>query len=131
MMLRLMLVDEGYAVSETPTYTAALRYLRTAAEPAVVVAGNSTADFDAEAEFFGHISADAALARQNRYVLLCTVSERLPADLQATLGRLGVPILCMPLQLTDLVEVVARLAGRRPTEAKLEAEGELEAESTG
>jgi hypothetical protein len=122
-MLRLMLADEGYAVSDTPTYTAVLRYLHKATEPAVIVAGNSAADFDAEAEFFGHIMAHAALARQNRYVLLCTVPERLPADLQARLSSLGVPILCMPLQLTDVVKVVARLAGRMPAEGESEAEG--------
>jgi hypothetical protein len=51
--LRTMLADEGYAASDAPTYTAVLRHLRTAAEPAVVVIGNSRADFTTEAEFLG------------------------------------------------------------------------------
>jgi hypothetical protein len=123
-MLRLMLADEGYSVSDAPTYTAVLRYLRRATEPAVVVTGNSTADFHAEAEFFGHITADAALAQRHRYVLLCTIPERLPAELRATLSSLGVVILYMPSQLPDLVAVVARLAGRAPAEGAGEsAEG--------
>jgi len=125
-MLRTMLADEGYNVSDAPTYTAVLRYLRRATEPAVVVTGNSTADFDAEAEFFGHITADAAptgLARRNRYVLLCTVPERLPAELRSTLSTLGVPILQMPSQLPELVEVVRRVARRTSAEAAGESAG--------
>jgi hypothetical protein len=126
-MLRTMLADEGYAASATPNYPPVLRYLQTAAEPAVVVAGNSTADFQAEEEFFGHIAADATLARRNRFVLLCTVPERLPADLQATLNSLGVPILHMPSQLPELVKVAARVAERAPADGG----GESEAETAG
>jgi hypothetical protein len=126
-MLRTMLAEEGYAASDAPTYTAVLRYLRRATVPAVVVAGNLRADFTAEAELFGHIRADPALARRNRFVLLCTIPERLPADLQATLSSLDVPILHMPSQLPDLVELVGRLAGRTPAEGA----GESEARSAG
>jgi hypothetical protein len=125
-MLRMLLADEGRSLSEAPTYTAVLRHLRKATAPAVVVAGNSTADFHEEAEFFGHITADstpAGLARWNRFILLCTMPERLPAELRATLNSLGVPILHMPSQLPELSGLVTRVAGGRPTEAKGESAG--------
>jgi hypothetical protein len=110
MMLRLVLADDGYSVTEAPTYAAVLRHLRTATGPVVVVAGNLTPDYHAEVAFFAHIAADAELARRHRYVLLCTSPRSLPPSLQATLNRLGAPILQMPMHLPDLEEAVARVA---------------------
>jgi hypothetical protein len=111
-LLRLMLAQQGYIIFEAKTYDAVLRHLRGTAEPIVVVAGNSTPDYRAEVAFFGHITADAALARRHRFVLLCTLPDRLPSDFQATVNSLGVLILPMPSRMFDLVEAVALAAGR-------------------
>lgn len=111
-LLRMALAEDGYLVSEAPTYTAALRHLRAATGSVVVVAGNWAPDYHSEIEFFHHIAADMNLARRHRCVLLCTVPEWLPAALDSTLHALGVAVLRMPTHLGELLDTVAMAAGR-------------------
>jgi hypothetical protein len=112
LMLRMILTDEGYVVTEAPTYIAVLRHLHTAPEPVVVVAGNWEPNYHAEAEFFGKIASDASLALRHRFVLFATIPEWLPDDLDAKLRSLQVPILRMPSHVSVLVEAVALTTGR-------------------
>jgi hypothetical protein len=111
-MLRMVLTDAGYSVTEAVTYAAVLRALGTAAQPVVVVAGTWEASHQAEVEFFGQVAADAALVRRHRFVLLTTVPEFLPDALEATLRSLGVVTLEMPARASELLEAVALAAGR-------------------
>jgi DNA-binding NtrC family response regulator len=115
-LLRMALAEDGYLISEAPTYTAVLRHLRAASRPIVVVAGNWAPDYRSEIEFFHHIAADTTLARRHRCVLLCTVPEWLPVALDSTLHALGVAVLRMPTHLPELLDTVAMAAGRTQTE---------------
>ena len=112
LLLRMQLTTDGYSVTELPTYLAVLRHLRAAATPTVVVAGNFTYDFQAEADFFAQVAADATLARRHRFVLLSTIPEWQPTALDTTLRSLGVPVLKLPWDMRDLLTTVARVAGR-------------------
>jgi hypothetical protein len=112
LMLRLPLFQDGYTVVEVPTYTAALRTLRAAADPMVVVVGTLTFDFRAEAEFFGQIAAEAALAWRRRLVLLTTIQEWLLSDLDRLLCGLRVPVLAIPSHLHELLGTIALAAWR-------------------
>jgi hypothetical protein len=116
LLLRIALTKEGYAVTEVPSYAALLRALHTATGPRVVVAGNWASASRAEEEFFGHIAADAALARRHRFQLLSTVPETHPAALHALLRGLGVVVVRVPFQLPELLATVAVAAGRTPVE---------------
>lgn len=111
-MLRRALEEAGHAVVEAPRYDDALRRLCAADGPAVVVAGNVSVDYIAEADFFRRVAADPALAGRHRFVLLATIPDYLPPSLDATLRTLGVPILAAPLHLHELYAAVAVVAGR-------------------
>lgn len=111
-MLRMALADAGYAVAEAPSYDDALLYLHAAACPTVVVAGNLSADFGAEADFFGRVAADPALDGRHRFVLFTTIAEWLPPTLDATLRSLGVRVVPMPSHLPALLAAVDLAAGR-------------------
>lgn len=116
LLLRVVFTGEGYAVTEVPTYDAALRHLRACADPTVVVAGNFTYDYQEESAFFGHVAADAALARRHRFVLLSTIPEWLPLELDTMLFSLGVPIVKLPCGIGELLTTVGRVAGRTPAD---------------
>jgi DNA-binding NtrC family response regulator len=115
-LLHLALSEAGYHVVAAASYDAVLHHLRTASKPVVVVSGNWATDYEAEQEFFGQLAADATLARRHRYVLLCTIPEYLPDDLDALLCSLGVFMLAMPLRLHELLATVACVARRTPLE---------------
>lgn len=117
LMLRMALTVDGYTVTEVPTFAAVLRHLHAAADatpmvPMVVIVGNWDYTFQAEDAFFARIAADRPMARRHRFVLLSTVLEWLPADLDATLRSLGVLQLRMPFQMPDLLALIALAVGR-------------------
>lgn len=114
MVLRLVLAQDYYTVAEAASYACVLRHLRTAISPTVVVAGNWTADYRAEADFFGQIARDVALSRRHHFVLLTTIPEWLPPQLDAMLRGLGVPVLKLPVEVPELLTAVALAAGRTP-----------------
>jgi len=116
-ILRLVLAEDGYAVVEAPSYAAALRHLYAASGPMVVVAGNWEPDYRAEMEFFGHVASDPMLPR-HRFVLLSTIPEWMPPELEAMLRRLEVPVLRMPAQMRDLLAAVASVGGQRRATAE-------------
>jgi CheY-like chemotaxis protein len=115
--LRMALEDEGYLVSEASDGARALEYLRSCAEPVVVLLDFMMPRMDGAAVLRAVIE-DTRLATRNAYVLVSANYNTIARSCANLLASLDAPVLPKPLDLDDLLETVQEEMERvapRPT----------------
>lgn len=112
--LRIALEDEGYEVIEASDGIAALRALRASTRPMVVLLDLMMPRLDGEG-VLAQVMSDRQLT-QHTYLLVTAKRSAFPESLRTVLGRLAVPVLPKPLDLDQLLDVVAAASARLPND---------------
>ena len=112
--LRMALEDEGYDVIEASDGIAALRALRASTKPMVVLLDLMMPRLDGEG-VLAQVLDDHQLT-QHYYLLVTAKHNVMPESLRALLGRLAVPVLAKPLDLDQLLDVVAAASSHLPAD---------------
>lgn len=112
--LRLVLEEEGYAVSEAADGVAALEILRAASQPQVVLLDLRMPRVDGS-RVLSDIAADARLAGRDAFILITANLDTLPLAVVTLLDRLDVPVLPKPFDMDELLGAVAAAARRIST----------------
>jgi CheY-like chemotaxis protein len=110
-VLRLALEDEGYEVLEAGDGAATLEVLRASAQPLIVLLDLRMPGMDGAAVLRA-VAKDARLARHHAFVLMTANGQVRPQSLVRLLSLLGVPVLCKPFELDDLLDTVEHVAQR-------------------
>jgi len=110
--LRIALEDEGYEVIEASDGIAALRALRASTIPMVVLLDLMMPRLDGEG-VLEQVVSDRQLTR-HIYLLVTAKRSAFPESLRSVLVRLAVPVLPKPLDLDQLLDVVAAASARLP-----------------
>lgn len=97
-----ILTDAGFDVTEATTDAAALDFLATCPDGAVVVCSNRDADHHLTAAFFSQVVADEHFTTRHQYLLLSTNPSLIPPDLQTHLAQLNATILPKPFDVETL-----------------------------
>jgi CheY-like chemotaxis protein len=112
--LRLMLEDEGYAVVEAGDGVEAMRVLRGAERPMVVLLDIMMPRMGGE-EVVREVSRDARLQSNNAFVVITANRHALSTAFQRQLTDMSIPILDKPPDIDDVIAHVARAEQRLPT----------------
>ncbi len=112
--LRLMLEDEGYAVVEARDGLEAMRVLRGAERPMVVLLDIMMPRMTGE-EVLREVSRDARLQSNNAFVVITANRHALSTAFRHQLTGMGIPILDKPPDIEDVIAHVARAELRLPT----------------
>jgi CheY-like chemotaxis protein len=113
--LRLMLEDEGYAVVEAGDGVEAIRVLRGAERPMIVLLDIMMPRMNGE-EVLREVARDARLKTNNAFVVVTANRHALSAAFRQQLTGMSIPILDKPPDIDDVIAYVARAAERLPTE---------------
>ena len=108
-VLRLMLEDVGYAVSEAVNGAGALQALRESGEPQLVLLDLDLPGTDG-LDVLEAVAADPSLAQRHRFILLTAVSEVRWTRTQPMREALDVPLLLKPFDIGDLLSAIADAA---------------------
>ena len=114
-ILRVVLEDAGYAVSEAADGVQALDALRASASPLVVVLDLDLPRLDGIGVLRA-VADDAHLAGRNAFVLLTAVAHQRYQAAEEVCATLSVPLILKPFELDALLEALAAVAERLPTQ---------------
>lgn len=109
--LRFALEDAGYEVREAADGLSALRLLRSASEPMVVLLDLMMPGLDG-AGVLGAVSGDQRLANEFAYILVTANTKTLTLAFANLLASLSVPTLSKPFDIDALLDVVAEASHR-------------------
>lgn len=109
--LRLVLEEEGYAVTDAPDGEAALDTLRSTSEPQVVLLDLRMPRLDG-GRVLSIVQEDVRLAGRDIFILITANLTTLPLAIATLLDRLDVPVLPKPFDMDELLAVVAAAARR-------------------
>lgn len=109
--LRLVLEDAGYTVEEAGDGMAALRLLRTAREPMVVLLDLMMPGLDG-AGLLGTVAGDQRLAERFAYLLVTANNKTLPLAFANLLRNLDVQVVTKPFDVDHLLGIVDQAARR-------------------
>lgn len=111
--LRLMLEDEGYAVTEARDGVEALDAIRVAADPRVVLLDLMMPRMSGE-EVLADVLRDPQLHMRVAFIVISADPGRITPALRRQLAALSVPILGKPLEIDDVLAQVASAEQRLP-----------------
>lgn len=109
--LRMVLEDAGYYALEAASGAEALTTLRTSGKRLVVLLDLIMPLMDG-IEVLQAVAADSTLAARHSYILLTADSRPLSAPSAALLTSLSVPMVRKPVDIDDLLAVVAQATAR-------------------
>ncbi|HEV8190609.1 MAG TPA: response regulator [Ktedonobacterales bacterium] len=113
-VLRLVLEDAGYAVTETEDGVQALEAVRASVVPLVVVLDLDLPRLDGTG-VLQVIAQDKRLAARNAFILLTAVGSHRYHAAEAICVTLGVPLILKPFDLDALLDAVGAAADRLPS----------------
>lgn len=108
-VLRLMLEDEGYVITEAVDGSAALAMLRASSTPLITLLDLDLPHADGLA-VLSAVAATPALADRHHFILLTAVSRGRVQETDKICARLGVPVLRKPFEVDDLLCAIATAA---------------------
>jgi CheY-like chemotaxis protein len=120
--LREALEDEGHEVVEASDGVAALRAMRASTRPMVVLLDLMMPRLDGEGVLH-EVVGDRQLA-QHVYFLVTAKGNAISEGLRTLLQSLSVPVLPKPVDLDELLDLVARAAARLPSTSSTERSGD-------
>lgn len=112
-VLRLMLEDAGYTVTEATDGLQTLAALQSSDAPLVVLLDLDLPRLDGVAVLRA-VADDARLAARHAFILMTAVSHSRYAVADEVCAKLSVPLVLKPFQLDALLSTVATAAGRLP-----------------
>ncbi len=110
-VVRELLEDEGYDVEEARHGEEALRFLKKATSPFVVLLDLRMPVLDGVA-VINAVSKDKSLRQRHAYILATADNRTLPLSFVQQLAQLQIPVLPKPFELRRLFELVASSAER-------------------
>src|SRR5262249_14416068 len=96
-VLRMMLEDEGYIITEAVDGSAALDMLHASPPPLITLLALDLPHADGLA-VLNAVAATPALAERHHFILLTAVSRRRVQETDEICARLGVPVLRKPFE---------------------------------
>ncbi len=109
-LLRLVLEDEGYSVSEASSGQAALALLRRTSHRYIVLLDLRMPALSG-ADVLRMVAAEPALATRHVFILISAWPEDSP-ELTALLNRLSIPFVHKPFDLEELLNVIVQAEER-------------------
>ncbi len=108
-LLHLLLEDRGYVVSVSEHSADTLEIMEEALQPMVAVLDLAPADGDG-LTVVRAVLRDWEQAFRHEFILLTQPQQPLPADVWPLIEALSIPVLCKPLDLDELFEIVGLLS---------------------
>jgi len=108
-LLHLLLEDRNYNVREASDDVEALELIEQSQHPLIVALDLCAEDF-AAFDVLRAAARDPRLGFGHAYVLLSPPKQPLPCDIWPLVEALAIPVLCKPLDLDELLEVVGLLS---------------------